>query len=89
MSVSERTFSVVLVCLDYATAVWSYRGHASRALQGVFREPLATERDDSEQVGAVTLSDPETVERIPPTDPIEEVRIADIAPSPYTARRYS
>lgn len=45
------------------------------------------ERDDGEQVGAVTVSHPETVERIPPTDPIEEVRVADIAPSPYTFRR--
>ena len=44
------------------------------------------ERDDGEQVGAVTLSDPETVERLPPTDSIEEVRTADIAPSPYTYR---
>jgi hypothetical protein len=44
------------------------------------------ERDDGEHVGAVTLSHPEMVERIPPTDPIEEVRVADIAPSPYTAR---
>jgi hypothetical protein len=44
------------------------------------------ERDDGEQVGAVTVSDPETVERIPPTDPIEEIRVADIAPSPYTYR---
>lgn len=41
------------------------------------------ERDDGKKVGAVTLSDPETVERIPPTDPIEEVRVTDIAPSPY------
>jgi hypothetical protein len=44
------------------------------------------ERDDGEQVGAVTLSHPETVERLPPTDPIEEIRVADIAPSPYTYR---
>ena len=44
------------------------------------------ERADGEQVGVVTLSDPETVERIPPTDSIEEVRGADIAPPPYTAR---
>lgn len=45
------------------------------------------ERDDGEEVGAVTVSDPETVERLPPTDPIEEVRVADITPSPYTFRR--
>jgi hypothetical protein len=45
------------------------------------------ERDDGEQVGAVTLSDPETVERLSPMEPIEEVRVADIAPSPYTFRR--
>jgi hypothetical protein len=44
------------------------------------------ERDDGEHVGAVTVSNPETVESLPPTDPIEEVRIADIAPSPYTYR---
>ena len=44
------------------------------------------ERDDGEEVGAVTVSNPETVERFPPTDPIEEIRIADIAPSPYTYR---
>jgi hypothetical protein len=44
------------------------------------------ERDDGEEVGAVTVSNPETVERLPPTDPIEEVRVADIAPSPYTYR---
>jgi hypothetical protein len=45
------------------------------------------ERDDGEQVGAVTLSNPETVERLSPMEPIEEVRIEDIAPSPYTYRR--
>ncbi|EMA55802.1 ParB/RepB/Spo0J family partition protein [Halococcus thailandensis] len=44
------------------------------------------ERDDGEQVGALTVSNPETVERLPPTDPIEEVRVTDIAPSPYTER---
>ena len=44
------------------------------------------ERDDGEQVGAVTVSDPETVERLLPTDPIEEIRVGDIAPSPYTQR---
>ena len=44
------------------------------------------ERDDGEHVGAVTVSNPETVERLPPTDPIEEVRVTDIAPSPYTYR---
>jgi hypothetical protein len=44
------------------------------------------ERDDGEQVGAVTLSDPETVGRIPATNPIEKVRVEDIAPLPYTAR---
>src|SRR5699024_6668903 len=44
------------------------------------------ERDDGEEVGAVTLSDPETVERLPSTDPIEAVRVEDIAPSPYTYR---
>ncbi|WP_435079875.1 ParB/RepB/Spo0J family partition protein [Halococcus sp. AFM35] len=44
------------------------------------------ERNDGEKVGAVTVSNPETVERLPPTDPIEEVRVADIAPSPYTYR---
>ena len=44
------------------------------------------ERDDGEEIGAVTVSNPETVERLPPTDPIEEVRVADIAPSPYTYR---
>ncbi len=44
------------------------------------------ERDDGEHVGAVTLSNPETVERLPPMEPIEEVRVADIAPSPYTHR---
>ena len=44
------------------------------------------ERDDGEQMGAVTLSNPEVVERLSPTDPIEEVRVADIAPSPYTYR---
>jgi hypothetical protein len=45
------------------------------------------ERDDGEEVGAVTLSNPETVERLSPVEPIEEVRVADIAPSPYTFRR--
>jgi hypothetical protein len=44
------------------------------------------ERDDGEHVGAVTVSNPETVERLPPTDPIEEVRVTDVAPSPYTYR---
>jgi hypothetical protein len=44
------------------------------------------ERDDGEQMGAVTLSNPEVVERLSPMEPIEEVRVADIAPSPYTYR---
>jgi hypothetical protein len=57
---------------------WYYNEHAVIVYDA--------ERDDGEQVGAVTVSDPETVERLPPTDPIEEVRVADIAPSPYTQR---
>jgi hypothetical protein len=44
------------------------------------------ERDDSEHVGAVTINEPDMVERIEPMDPIREVRAGDIAPSPYTAR---
>jgi hypothetical protein len=44
------------------------------------------ERDDGEQVGAVTLSNPETVERLSPMEPIEEVGVANIAPSSYTYR---
>jgi hypothetical protein len=57
---------------------WHYNEHAVIIHDG--------ERDDGKEVGAVTVSDPETVERLPPTDPIEEVRVADIAPSPYTQR---
>jgi hypothetical protein len=34
----------------------------------------------------VTVSNPETVERLRSTNSIEEVRVADIAPSPYTYR---
>ena len=44
------------------------------------------EREDGEHVGAVTIHEPETVERIESMDPIREVRLVDIAPSPYTAR---
>jgi hypothetical protein len=45
------------------------------------------EREDGEKVGAVTVSNPETVERLSPMEPIKEVRVADIAPSPYTFRQ--
>lgn len=44
------------------------------------------ERDDGEHVGAVMIHEPDTVERIASMAPIREVRVADIAPSPYTAR---
>ena len=44
------------------------------------------DRDDGEHVGAVTINEPEMVERIESMDPIREVRVADIAPSPYTQR---
>jgi hypothetical protein len=47
------------------------------------------ERGDGEHVGAVTLSHPKTVERVPPTDLIEEVRVGHIAPSLYTYARWT
>ena len=57
---------------------WHYNEHAVIIYDA--------ERGDGEQVGAVTLSDPD-VERITPTAPIKEVRVTDIVPSPYTFRR--
>jgi hypothetical protein len=43
------------------------------------------ERDDGEHVGAV-FANPETVERLDPATPIEDVPIASIVPSPYSTR---
>lgn len=44
------------------------------------------ERDDGEQLGAVLLSEPTTVERLTPMAPIEEISVGKIAPSPYSTR---
>jgi hypothetical protein len=60
---------------------WHYNDHAFVIYDA--------ERDDGEQVGAVTvLHQPETVERVEPHGRIEEVPIEAIAPSPYDARSY-
>ena len=47
-----------------------------------------TERDDGEAVGPVTISEPETIERIEAGDPIREVDVDAIRPSPYSAREF-
>lgn len=45
------------------------------------------ERGDGEHVGAVTITTPETVERIDPLRSITEVRTDVVVPSPYSVRR--
>ena len=43
-------------------------------------------RNDGEQIGAVTIDDPEIVERLDSRGTIEEVPVAAIADSPYSVR---
>ena len=43
-------------------------------------------RNDGEQVGAVTIDDPEIVERLGSQDTIEEIPVAAINDSPYSVR---
>lgn len=45
------------------------------------------ERDDGEHVGAVTITEPESVERLDPLSSITEVRTDAVEPSPYSVRR--
>lgn len=44
------------------------------------------ERGDGEHVGAVTITAPETVERLDPLSSITEVRTDAVVPSPYSVR---
>ncbi len=44
------------------------------------------ERDDGERFGAVTVSTPESVERLDERLSIEEVPLSTVAPSPYSVR---
>jgi hypothetical protein len=46
------------------------------------------ERDDGEAVGPVTVSEPETIERIEPGGPIRKIDVDAIQRSPYDAREY-
>ncbi|WP_273836944.1 ParB/RepB/Spo0J family partition protein [Halococcus sp. PRR34] len=46
------------------------------------------ERVDGEEVGPVTVNEPETIERIEPGGPIHEIDVDAIQPSPYNAREY-
>jgi hypothetical protein len=46
------------------------------------------ERDDGEEVGPVTVNEPETIERIEAGGPIREIPVDAIRPSPYDAREY-
>jgi len=43
-------------------------------------------RNDGEQLGAVTIDDPEIVERLGSQDTIEEIPVAAISDSPYSVR---
>ncbi|WP_233738131.1 ParB/RepB/Spo0J family partition protein [Halocatena pleomorpha] len=45
------------------------------------------EREDGEHVGAVTITDPETVERLDSLPAITEVPTDSVSPSPYSVRR--
>ena len=45
-------------------------------------------RDDGEEVGPVTISEPETIERIETDDQILEIPVEAIRPSPYSAREF-
>lgn len=45
------------------------------------------EREDGEHVGAVTITEAKTVERLDPLPSIAEIRTDSIAPSPYSVRR--
>lgn len=45
------------------------------------------EREDGEHVGAVTITAPESVERLDSHSPITEVRTDAVVPSPYSVRK--
>ena len=45
-------------------------------------------RNDGEEVGPVTINEPETIERIETGAPIREIPVSAIRPSPYNAREY-
>ena len=59
---------------------WHYDQHAILLYDAV--------RDDGEEVGPVTINEPETVERIESGGPIREIAVDAIQPSPYNAREY-
>ena len=59
---------------------WHYDQHAILLYDAV--------RDDGEQLGPVTIDEPETVERIERGGPIREIAIDAIHPSPYSAREF-
>jgi hypothetical protein len=60
--------------------IWHYEDQSLLVLDAV--------RDDGEELGAVTLHQPEAVERLSPIATIEEVPVAAIHESPYCARSY-
>jgi hypothetical protein len=59
---------------------WHYDQHAILLYDAV--------RDDGEEVGPVTINEPETVARIESGGPIREIAVDAIQPSPYNAREY-
>ena len=58
--------------------MWHYDQHAILLYDAV--------RDDGEQIGPVTINEPETVERLDSKGPIREITVDAIRPSPYSAR---
>lgn len=58
---------------------WEYDSHAFLIYDAT--------REDGTQLGATLINNPETVDRLDPMAPIEDVSVAAIAPSPYSARR--
>lgn len=58
---------------------WEYDTHAFLIYDA--------EREDGVQLGATLITNPETVERLEPMAPIEDVPVPAIAPSPYSTRR--
>lgn len=60
--------------------MWHYNQHAILLYD--------VTRDDGEELGAVTIDEPETVERLESTGAIQEIAVDAIRPSPYSVRNH-
>src|SRR5699024_10627584 len=62
------------------TRLWHFDQHAILLYDAT--------RDDGEELGPVTINEPETVARLDSREPIRELPVEAIRPSPYDARSY-